>query len=136
MTEIQAAPTLYFDGVCNFCSSSVHFVLEHEREPTLRFASLQSAQAQALLPPLGIDPADLDSVVLVKDGKAYARSAAALETTRYLKPPWSWLHVFMFIPRPLRDFVYKIIAVNRYRLFGKKDECLIPSPQLKARFVA
>ena len=132
---MSGPPVLYFDGVCNLCSSSVQFVLDHERDPTLRFASLQSARALEILPPLGIDPADLDSVVLVKDGVAYNRSAAALQTAKYLKSPWSWMRVFLWIPRPIRDFFYKLIAVNRYRFFGKKDECMIPTPQLKARFL-
>ncbi|MDP2343323.1 MAG: thiol-disulfide oxidoreductase DCC family protein [Deltaproteobacteria bacterium] len=132
---MSAAPVLYFDGVCNLCATSVHFVLEHERDATLRFASLQSAQAQQVLPGLGIDPADLDSLVLVRDGVAYSRSSGALETARYLKSPWSWATVFLWIPKPIRDFMYKIVARNRYRFWGKKDECMIPTPQLKARFL-
>ncbi len=126
---------LYFDGVCNLCNRSVQFVLDHEADASLRFASLQSGQAQKVLVPLGIDPTDLDSVVLVKDGVAFARSAAALEITRYLKAPWRWLQIFLWIPSPIRDFFYKLIAKNRYRLFGQKDECMIPTPQLKARFL-
>jgi predicted DCC family thiol-disulfide oxidoreductase YuxK len=131
----MTSPVLYFDGVCNLCNHSVQFVLDHEKDTTLRFASLQSAQAQQVLPGLGIDPADLDSLVLVKDGVAYARSSGALEITRYLKSPWSWATVFLVIPKSIRDFLYKIVANNRYRLFGKKDECMIPTPQLKARFL-
>ena len=128
-------PILFFDGVCNVCNASVQFVLNHEASSTLRFASLQSKTAAEVLPPLGIDPADLDSLVVVKDGKAVNRSTAALEAARYLKAPWRWMVVFLLIPKPIRDFFYKAFANNRYRLFGKKDECMIPTPELRARFL-
>ncbi len=130
-----SAPVLYFDGVCNFCDASVKFVLEHERVPVLQFASLQSTQALQALPALGIEPTDLDTVVLVEGGKAYTQSSAALQTAKYLKAPWRWLSVFLWVPKPLRDLCYKVVARNRYRLFGKKDECSVPSPQLRARFL-
>lgn len=128
-------PVLYFDGVCNVCNASVHFVLDHERDATLQFASLQSPDAEAVLPPLGIDPKDLDSLVVVIDGKAYGRSTAALMLTKYLKAPWCWLSIFMWVPRPIRDFFYKAFAVNRYRFFGKKEACMVPTPALRARFL-
>jgi len=127
-------PVLYFDGVCNVCDASVRFILDHEKDATLRFASLQSAKALASLPAFGIDPADLDSLVVVEDGQAWGRSTAALKVLKYLKPPWSWLSFLLFIPRPIRDFFYKAFAVNRYRFFGKKEACMVPTAALRARF--
>lgn len=133
--DTDAHPIIFFDGVCNFCAASVHFVLERERDQRLRFASLQSETAKRLLPPLGIDPADLDSVVVVEHGVAWTRSSAALKAASYLGFPWRLMPVFMIVPRFVRDAVYAVIARNRYRLFGKKDECMIPSPTLRARFL-
>ena len=133
MTHPQ--PTLFFDGVCNFCAASVRFILDRERHPTLRFASLQSAFAARELPPLGVDPARLESLVLVEDGRAYVRSDAALRVARHLRAPWAWIAVGMLVPRMLRDAVYDFVARRRYAWFGRKDECTIPSPALRARFV-
>ncbi len=128
-------PILFFDGVCNLCSASVQFVIARERTQTLRFASLQSATAARLLPPLGVDPSALESLVLLQDGQASVRSTAALLTAQHLRAPWSWLAVGLLVPRVLRDVVYGAIAVNRYRLFGRQDACWLPSPTLKARFL-
>ena len=133
--ETTASPTLYFDGVCNFCAATVRFVLDRERAPTLRFASLQSARALRELPPLGVDPRRLDSLVLVEGGRAYTASNGALRMARYLRAPWSWLALALVVPRSVRDAVYGFIARRRYAWFGKKDECMVPSPELRARFV-
>lgn len=132
----DTGPILFFDGVCNVCSASVQFVIAHEATPTMRFASLQSDLALATLPPLGVDPRQLESLVLLEDGVAYTRSTGALRTARSLRAPWSWLGAFTMVPRPLRDAVYGVIAKNRYRVFGKKDACWLPSPALRARFLA
>lgn len=134
-TVSDDGPILFFDGVCNLCSASVQFVIARERTQTLRFASLQSATAARLLPPLGVDPSALESLVLLQDGQVSVRSTAALLTARHLRAPWSWLAVFLTVPRVLRDVVYGAIAVNRYRLFGRQDACWLPSPTLKARFL-
>jgi len=135
MSPNSDAPILFFDGVCNVCAASVQFVLAHERAPTLRFASLQSPLARDVLPPLGINPEDLDSLVLVEDGRAAQRSTAAIAIARHLRAPWSWLRALWIVPRPLRDFAYDLFASQRYRLFGKKDECFVPTPALRARFL-
>ena len=132
---VDDGPILFFDGVCNLCSATVQFVIARERMQTLRFASLQSATAARLLPPLGVDPSALESLVLLQDGQVSVRSTAALLTARHLRAPWSWLAVFLTVPRVLRDVVYGAIAVNRYRLFGRQDACWLPSPTLKARFL-
>ncbi len=133
--SLDDGPVLFFDGVCNLCSSSVQFVIEHEAAPVIRFASLQSAFAARVLPALGADPAALNSVVLVEDGKAFDRSSAALRVAKKLKSPWRFMGFFLVVPSFLRDFVYDLVAKNRYRIWGKKDACWLPSPELKSRFL-
>lgn len=128
-------PVLLFDGVCNLCNSSVQFIIERDPEAHFRFASLQSDEGKALLDRFDDRPLDLSSVVLVQDGQLYARSEAALRVARQLGGGWSLLYAFIVVPRPIRDAVYNWIARNRYRWFGKKDACMIPSPDLKARFL-
>jgi predicted DCC family thiol-disulfide oxidoreductase YuxK len=129
------APTLYFDGVCNLCAASVRFILARERAPTLRFASLQSPIAMRALPPLGLDPTLLESLVLVEDGRAFTRSAAALRIARHLRAPWSWFGVALLVPAVVRDAVYDIVARRRYAWFGRSAACLVPSAALRSRFV-
>lgn len=134
--SLDAGPILFFDGVCNLCSSSVQFVIENEAAPVMRFASLQSDLAAQVLPGLGADPTKLNSVVLVDNGVAYERSSAALRVAKRLRAPWRFMGVFLIVPSFLRDLVYELIAKNRYRMFGKKEACWLPSPDLKARFLA
>jgi predicted DCC family thiol-disulfide oxidoreductase YuxK len=131
----HAGPILFFDGVCNLCSASVQFIIAHEAAPTLRFASLQSERARVMLPALGVDPTRLESLVLVEDGVATTKSTAALGVAAHLRPPWRWLKASWLVPRVVRDVVYDGVAASRYRLFGKKDACWLPSPELKARFL-
>jgi predicted DCC family thiol-disulfide oxidoreductase YuxK len=131
----DAGPILFFDGVCNLCSASVQFIIEHERAPTLRFASLQSGLAQRLLPALGIDPTALESLVFLEGGVASTRSTAAIRLSRHLRRPWSFLPFFSWVPKFLADAMYLLVAKNRYRLFGKKESCWIPSPALRQRFI-
>lgn len=130
------APTLLFDGVCNLCSGAVQFILAHERPNSpLRFTSLQSDAGQALLQHAGLRTDFLESLVLIDNGRAYTESSAALRTAAYLKAPWRWVRLFLIIPYFLRDPIYRWIARNRYRWFGQKTECWLPTPDLKARFL-
>ena len=136
-----------FDGVCNFCDASVNFVIEHDREGYFKFAPLQSDVGEKLAaehgiasatvehrPDAGLDP--IDSVILIEDGKAYTHSTGALRIARRLPAPWSWLYAFIIVPKPIRDFFYRLFARYRYRFFGRKDECMIPTPEVRARFLA
>lgn len=129
-----AAPLLLFDGECSLCSSAVQFVLRHERDAELRFAPLQSAVGQERLRAHGLADAELDSLVVIVDGRALVRSNAALELARHLGP-WRMLRVLRFVPRRLRDWVYDWIARNRYRWFGKRDACWMPQPEQRGRFL-
>jgi predicted DCC family thiol-disulfide oxidoreductase YuxK len=128
-------PVLFFDGVCNFCEGSVQFVLRHERASTLRFASLQSDFAARVLPPLGVDPGALSTIVLVQDGVAHTKSRAVALAARHLRPPWSFGVVVGWLPACLANLGYDLFARLRYRLFGKKDACTIPAPAQRARFL-
>ena len=133
-----------FDGVCNLCNSAINFILDHEDArlaagpSALRFASLQSEAGQALaaLHGVSIPEGDPDSVLLVEEGKVFDRSLAALRVARHLSWPWKLVYAFIVVPRPLRDVVYKWIARNRYRWFGKRDVCRVPTPELRARFLS
>lgn len=124
-----------FDGVCNLCESSVQFIIRHDPKARFRFASLQSDYAQQLLKERGLQTKKFDSIVLVQNNQLFQRSDAALRIARGLSKGWSLLYVFIVVPRFVRDAVYNMIAANRYHWFGKKDACMIPTPELKSRFI-
>ena len=126
---------ILFDGVCNLCNSSVQFVIQRDLSGKFNYAALQSAAGQQLLEAHGLPVSDLYSIILIKDGKAYQRSRAALEVARQLSGLWPLLYVFIIVPPFIRNGVYNWISRNRYRWFGKKDECMIPTPELKSRFL-
>ena len=128
-------PIVLFDGVCNLCNGSVQFLLKRDREGRFRFAALQSDAGRRLLAELGLPVDALGSVVLIEDGKVWRESSAALRIARHLPGAWKLLRVFAAVPRPLRDAVYRWIARNRYRWFGKTATCWLPTPELKARFL-
>lgn len=128
-------PVILFDGVCNLCNQSVQFVIKHDPSSRFRFAALQSDFGQSQLKKYNIDTNNLLSVVLVIDGKVYDRSRAALEIARRLDSLWPLLYVFVIVPPFIRNLVYDWISRNRYRWFGRTDECMIPTPDLKARFI-
>ena len=132
-----------FDGVCNFCDASVNFVIEHDRDGYFKFAPLQSEVGKTLAAEHGLVSATampetsdgIDSLILIEDGKAYTHSTGALRIARRLGGPWSWLYAFIIVPLPIRDFFYRLFAKYRYRMFGRKDECMIPTPEVRARFL-
>lgn len=129
-------PILLFDGVCNLCNASVQWVLQRDRAGRIRFASLQSQSGQELLARFQLDRTVFDTVVLVDGDRVFTRSDAALELLRQLGKPWSLLHIFHRIPRPLRNAVYDWIARHRYRWFGRREECWLPRPEWKERFLS
>ena len=140
MTPDPAVPdekgaVVLFDGVCNLCNGSVQFIVRHDPAGRFRFASLQSEAGQALLRRHGLDPHDLFSVILVEGGRAYARSDAALRIARGLSGAWRAAGALRVVPRPLRDAVYGWVARNRYRWFGRREACMVPTPELRARFL-
>ena len=128
-------PVILFDGVCNFCNGTVNFVLKQDRKDVFRFAALQSEAGRRLLEKYKLSTEEFDSFVLLDEGKIYKKSAAALRVMNKL--PWFWKEVQLFrvIPTPFRDAIYDFIARNRYKWFGKKDQCMIPTLEIKSRFL-
>ena len=131
----QDHPVILFDGVCNLCNSSVQFVIRRDKKGSFRFASLQGRSGQQYLQQYHLPVDDFNSFVLIENNKVYTRSTAALRVARQLGGGWKLLYGFIVIPRFIRDAVYNLVAKNRYRWFGKKEACMIPSPELKARFL-
>jgi len=125
---------ILFDGVCNFCNSSVQFIIKRDPRGIYQFTSLQSEVGQKLLKDHEV-PVELDSFIYIEDEKIYFKSTAALKVFRNLKGLWKFLYIFIIVPRPLRDVVYGVIARNRYKWFGKRDACMIPSPEQRKRFL-
>lgn len=124
-----------FDGVCNLCAHSVRFILNHEAEPKLRFAPLQSEAGSRLMREFGFSPDDAKTFVLVADGRPHVKSDAAIRVSGYLRGGWRLLGVVRIVPRPIRDWAYDLVARNRYRWFGRIDVCMVPTPELRARYV-
>lgn len=138
MTNLNPAllRVILFDGICNLCNASVIFVLEHERKPLFQFASIQSEAGKELLKAYGLPEDYTDAVILIDHGKMYSGSTAALRIGQQLKFPLSALsYVGFIVPRFVRDWVYSQIAEHRYRWFGKRDVCMVPTVDLKARFL-
>ena len=129
-------PVILFDGVCNFCDSAINFVLKQDKKKIFRFATLQSEAGQELLQQHNLSTKDFDSFVFIDGGKAYKKSAASLRVMNKL--PWYWKEVQLFriIPTIFRDAIYDYIARNRYKMFGKKDQCMVPTPELRSRFLS
>jgi predicted DCC family thiol-disulfide oxidoreductase YuxK len=127
-------PVILFDGVCNLCNSSVQFVVKRDPEGIFRYASLQSDFGQQLLKKYNLPADTFNSFILYQDNQIYTRSTGALKMLSQLKG-WKWTKAFSIIPRFIRDGVYNLISKYRYSWFGKKDECMIPTKELKARFM-
>ena len=124
-----------FDGVCNFCNATINFVIEHDKAGYFKFAPLQSGMGEELMAKHDIDRVKTDSVILVENGKAFTHSEAALRIAKRLDGVWSWAYALIVIPRPLRDLAYRLFAKQRYRLFGRRDACMMPTPEIRARFL-
>lgn len=129
-------PIILFDGVCNFCDATVNFIIRHDRKNIFQFAAMQSETGQKLLKEFNLPQNEIESVILLEDGKAYKKADAFLRIFNRLSRWWKWLQVFWIIPKFIRNGVYHFFARNRYKLFGKKDQCMIPTPAVKARFLS
>jgi len=131
----QEYPIILFDGVCNFCNSTVNFIIREDKKKVFRFAPLQSGIAQQLIKQYHLPKDQLDSFILIDAGKAYLRSDAALRLYNKLPWYWKWLQLFWIVPKFLRDAIYDLIARNRYKWFGKKEVCMIPTADVRERFL-
>lgn len=126
---------ILFDGVCNFCSASVNLVIKRDKRGYYRFAPLQEPKGAEIARRYGIDPERLDTFVLVENGRAYPKSGGALRVARRLGGLYSLAFGFIVIPAFVRDFVYDWFARHRYRWFGKRDVCIVPTPEMRERFL-
>ena len=123
-----------FDGVCNLCNSAVQFIIRRDPAFNFRFSSLQSEFSKTQLTKFGLDPESLHSIVVIADEKVFQRSEALFVISKHLHGGWWWLWVFKVLPKFATDGMYNMIAANRYKIFGKRESCMIPSPAHKDRF--
>lgn len=133
---VRGQKIVLFDGICNLCNASVVFILQRERRPEFKFTSIQSEAGRSLLTWCGLPPHYAEAVILIDNGKVYTGSTAALKIGQTLKFPWSFFAALgLAVPKVLRDWVYNHIAKHRYAWFGKRDVCMLPSQEMRSRFM-
>jgi predicted DCC family thiol-disulfide oxidoreductase YuxK len=125
---------IIFDSECSFCNASVNFIIKRDPKALFCFASMHSDIADSLILEHGLNQLDSDTIILISDGKAYVRAEAVFEIMKYLDGGWSLLRFLRFLPASLNDLLYRFIAKNRYRIFGKRS-CMIPSEEMRSRFL-
>jgi len=128
-------PVVLFDGVCNLCNRSVQFIIKRDKKKKILFASLQGKMGQEVLKKFNLPADDFNSFILVQGDHIYTRSTAVLRMLKKLGRGWNFLYVFIIVPKFIRNAVYNWIARNRYKWYGKRDECMIPTPELRERFL-
>ena len=124
-----------FDGTCAFCERSVVFIALRVPHGYFRFGASQTPEAEAILAPYGVTRETARSIILIEDGQVYLRSTATLRIAARLTPPWSWARIFLWIPVPIRDAAYRVVAAIRMRLAGRSNACEIPPPEIRARLI-
>jgi len=135
MNKERGYDIILFDGICNLCNSSVNFITRHDKGNKFKFAALQSDIGNELVEKYSIDPKKTDSIILIQNERHYIKSAAALRIAKELSGAYPLLFVFMIIPPFLRNWVYDYIARNRYKWYGKRESCMIPTQELKDKFL-
>jgi predicted DCC family thiol-disulfide oxidoreductase YuxK len=128
-------PILLFDGVCNLCNGAVKFIIKADKKGKFKLASLQSESGQALLKRFNLPRENFTSFVFIDGEKCHLRSSAVLRVLRELGGVWKVFFIFIIVPKPLGDFIYNLIAGNRYKIFGKQDSCMIPTREIQERFL-
>ena len=128
-------PVILFDGICNLCCSSIQWIIKRDKKAVFRFASLQSEAGKKILDGHPTSSQTQNSFLLIQNGKLYNRSAAAMHVVKQLSFPWRLLYIFIIIPLPIRNAVYNSVAKNRYKWFGQKEVCWIPTPKLQKLFL-
>lgn len=131
----SATNIILFDGVCNFCNSSVNKIIKHDKKNRFKFAALQSEIGKKLLQKHSIDSTKIDSIILIENDVAFIKSSAILKISKHLNGIYPLAYGFIIIPTFLRDAVYDFIARNRYKWWGKKDSCMIPTQEVKSKFI-
>ena len=132
---MKQQPVILFDGVCNFCNGAVKFVIKRDKTAQIQFAPLQSEKGRLYARQFGFNEEELKTFIFIEDSKFYTKSTAALKVCRYLGALWPLCYGFIIIPKFLRDAVYDLVAKNRYKWFGRRDACMMPTPEVKARFI-
>lgn len=133
--QIEGKSIILIDGVCHLCQGLVRFIIPRDPKGHFMFAPLQSEVSQRLLDAGGLKPNELSTVVLLEKGVYYTESAAVLRIARRLRFPYPAAYVFILVPRPLRNALYRLVARNRYRWFGRDEQCLLPTPENRRRFL-
>lgn len=128
-------PIILFDGVCNFCNSAVNFTIKRNNKVNIRFAPLQSDVGHRLLQQYNLPANEMESFIFIEKDRAYNRSTAALKVCRHLKGLWPLCYGFMIVPKFIRDGIYDWIARNRYKWFGIREQCMVPAPEVRERFL-
>lgn len=126
---------ILFDGVCNLCNGAINFVIKRDKKNVFKFATLQSEIGKELLNKYKVDTSKIDSIVLINEDKCYKKSSAALHIAKDLSGGYPLLYGLLIIPPFIRNRVYDYVAKNRYKWFGKKESCMIPTPELKNKFI-
>lgn len=135
MNDLNSKGVILFDGVCNFCNSSVNFIINHDKKDFFRFTPLQSEIGIKISEKYNLDSGNLKSVILVEKGRIYTKTTAALRIAKQLSGGWPLLYAFIIVPAPIRDVVYNIIAKYRYKWWGERDACMIPTPEIRKKFL-
>lgn len=128
-------PIILFDGVCNLCSSTVNFIIKYDKHKIFRFTQLQSGTGKNLQQEFNLPENIINSVILIYDGEVFAKSNAVIKIAGMLPFPFKLITVFRFVPKILLDKIYDVVAVNRYKWFGRKESCMIPSNEIKNLFI-
>ena len=136
LNETNYTAIVLFDGVCNLCNSSINFIIRHDKKNRFMFAALQSEKGIEILKQYGFNSAVTNSIVLIKNKNIFLKSSAALQIAKSLNGLFPALYIFMIIPPFIRNIVYDFIAANRYKWFGKKEVCMIPTEELKSKFIS
>ena len=131
---MNSKSVIFFDGVCNLCNASVQFIIERDKHKEFQFSALQGKYAKEILPQSIANPNQLNSILLLEGGKVYQKSSAALRIAKKLSGFWPLLYGFIVIPKFIRNWIYDIIAKNRYKWWGRQESCWVPMPELKSRF--
>ncbi|MEO0446895.1 MAG: DCC1-like thiol-disulfide oxidoreductase family protein [Verrucomicrobiota bacterium] len=129
------ARILFFDGVCVLCAHWSQFFIQRDPEAKILLAALQAPESQDILRHFGFSTEDFDTMIFVENGQAYTKSSAFFHAVPYLVTPWSWLRIGILVPQFLRDFLYDRVARNRYRWFGQRESCAIPTPETRRHYL-
>ena len=135
LTRMDTHPIILFDGICNLCNSAVSFVIKRDKKSVIQFAALQTDPAKKLLEQFNLPTQSINSIILIEKGVMHTQSTAVLKICKHLNGLWPLFYGLIIVPKFIRNGIYELIATNRYQWFGKQEKCMVPSPELSARFL-